>query len=502
LYTGRYDLYVQQPGVVVRILSFVCPVAALVFLSACTSAQPVQLEKAFPGLTFTSPLFLTHGGDGSDRLYVVEQGGRILVFANDSAASSAEVFLDLSSQISSPTGEEGLLGLAFHPQYASNGYFYVNYTAPNPLRTVISRFQVSANDPLKADPSSEYRILQYNQPYTNHNGGMLAFGPDGFLYIGAGDGGSGGDPQNNGQNLSVLLGKILRIDVNDTTTTTRYRIPADNPWAGNAMGYRGEIWAYGLRNPWRFSFDPPTGALWAGDVGQDTREEIDIIEKGKNYGWRIMEGSICFNPASGCDQTGLTLPVKDYGRSLGSCVTGGYVYRGSRRTDLTGAYVYGDYVSGRIWMLRYHGASLTADSLLIQAPLLISSFGTDQAGELYVLSYTTGQIYRFNRSSVTGVPSSALPTSYGLEQNFPNPFNPSTRVRFRLPETSTVTLELFDVLGRRVETLAQGELAAGTHEAMVRGDNLASGVYYYRLEARGIAGSQPFVATRMLTLLR
>jgi glucose/arabinose dehydrogenase len=473
----------------------------LLLIAACTAhGQPVQLLNAFPSLTFTKPLALAHSADGTDRIFVAQQTGQILVFPNDSTAAAAKVFLDIGNRISSSAGEEGLLGLVFHPQYASNGYFYVNYTAPGPLRTVISRFKVSSTDPDRADSLSELKILEYNQPYTNHNGGGLAFGPDGYLYIGAGDGGSGGDPSNNAQTLSVLLGKILRIDVGGNTPTTQYRIPSDNPFAGNTGGFQQEIWAYGLRNPWRFSFDPQTGVLWAGDVGQGTREEIDIIQKGKNYGWRIMEGMICYNPPSGCDTAGLTLPIKDYGHDVGNSITGGYVYHGSRRPELSGAYIYGDFGSGRIWKLRYQGGIVTEDALLLQAPFSVSSFGVDQNNELYVCAYSytgTSGIYRFNRSQASSATGEAeIPPEFRLNQNFPNPFNPSTRISFSLPAESFVTLEVYSMLGQKVGVLVNETLGAGNHSALFSAGNLPSGVYMYRLKA----GS--FTSTRKLTVLR
>lgn len=476
---------------------------ALLACFGCASPQPIQMVNAFPNLSFTTPLYLTHSGDGTNRIFVVQQNGIICVFPNDSLASSSKTFLDIGNKLSSSSGEEGLLGLAFHPQYAANGYFYVNYTAPNPLHTVISRFRVSASDPDVADPSSEYKILEYNQPYSNHNGGMLAFGADGYLYIGVGDGGSGGDPQNNAQNLSVLLGKILRIDVNDTTPTTHYRIPADNPWAGNSSGYQ-EIWAYGLRNPWRFSFDPPTGQLWAGDVGQNAREEVDLIEKGKNYGWRIMEGTYCYNLPSGCDQTGLTLPVKDYGRTLGNCVTGGYVYRGSRRPELQGAYIYGDFGSGNIFMFRYNGSTLIADSILLQTPYNISSFGTDQNGELYVVSYSTGTILRFDQTAISSAGSdrSLVPGDFFLDRSFPNPFNPTTNVRYGVPVGASVVFRLYDVLGRQVKMLAEGDLSPGIHDIVVSSEGLSSGIFLLRMEGSSPDGSQHFTAVERLVVLR
>jgi glucose/arabinose dehydrogenase len=352
----------------------------------------VDLAVAFPGLTFVRPLDLQHPGDGTNRLFVVEQAGRIFVFPNDPGVSSATLFLDIRDRVNDSGNEEGLLGLAFHPDYRSNGFFYVNYTADNPRRTVIARFRVRQDNADAADTSGAVIILEFDQPFSNHNGGGLAFGPDRRLYIAAGDGGAAGDPYGNGQNLYTLLGKILRIDVDTTSPGRNYSIPADNPFAQSSL--RGEIWAYGLRNPWRFCFDPPTGRLWAADVGQDAIEEVDIIEKGKNYGWNILEGNSCFKPPLNCDTSGLVAPVWQYTHALGVSVTGGYVYHGARRPDLEGAYIYADYASGRIWALRYAGPGRVRNDELIHSQLPIASFGLDAASELYVCSFD-GKIYRF-----------------------------------------------------------------------------------------------------------
>ena len=362
-----------------------------------TENNELTLVKAFPNLSFDSPVFFCHSNDGTNRIFVEEQRGVIRVFANDSTTSNTVVFLDIDGRVTSG-GEMGLLGLAFHPSYSGNGYFYVNYTTTQngPRRTVISRFSAQGD---QADPNSELIILQVEQPFSNHNAGMIDFGGDGYLYISLGDGGSGGDPQNNGQNRTTLLGSLLRIDVDNHAGGLNYGIPADNPFVGEGGGVREEIFAYGLRNVWRFSIDRQSGEIWAGDVGQGAKEEIDLIEKGGNYGWRIMEGFNCFNPSSGCDQRGLTLPIGDYGRSDGQSVTGGYIYRGSVHPELAGAYIYGDFVSGRIWMLRYENNSLTADSLLIDTSIAISSFGVDEQNELYVVDYG-GTVLRFSQSGL------------------------------------------------------------------------------------------------------
>lgn len=351
------------------------------------------VDVAFPNLHFEHLVGIYNAGDGSGRLFAVEQRGVIYVFQNQRNLTSADVFLDIRDRVNSAGGEEGLLGLAFHPDFASNGFFYVDYTASNPRRTVIARFSVVASDPNNADVTSELVLLEVLQPYSNHNGGQLAFGLDSFLYIAFGDGGSEGDPQGNGQNRTTLLGKILRIDVDHTSGTLNYGIPNDNPFVRNTVGFREEIYAYGFRNPWRFSFDRETGWLWAGDVGQDRVEEIDIVINGQNYGWNIMEGNLCFNPSTGCNQTGLTLPVWTYNHSLGDAVTGGFVYRGSELPKLVGSYIYGDYGSGRIWALQYNGVDAPVNTELLDSNLNISSFGIDEQNELYVCDYN-GQIYR------------------------------------------------------------------------------------------------------------
>ncbi|MDQ3804392.1 MAG: PQQ-dependent sugar dehydrogenase [Acidobacteriota bacterium] len=357
-----------------------------------TEPPVVSLAPHVGGLA--QPVGVTHAGDGSGRLFIIEQGGRVRIFKN--GALLATPFLDISNRISSG-GEQGLLGLAFPPGFASKGYFYVNYTLPNAPGdagdTVIARFNVSAMNPDLADPASEQRILVVPQPFQNHNGGHLAFGPrDGLLYAALGDGGSGGDPGNRAQNPAELLGKVLRLDV-ETGRPFTYTVPPSNPFAGRA-GFRPEIWASGLRNPWRFSFDRSTGDLFIGDVGQNNFEEIDFqpaaSRGGENYGWRIMEGLHCFNP-NPCAVAGLTLPVWEYTHAEGCSVTGGYVYRGGF-PRMRGIYFYGDYCSGRIWGLRRSGSGWQ-NTLLLDTSINISSFGEDEAGNLYVASHNTGQVF-------------------------------------------------------------------------------------------------------------
>lgn len=364
-----------------------------------------SIELAFPDLMFNQPVGIVSPTDGSNRLFVIEQTGVIRVFENSQATSTSSVFLSISPKVLY-SGEQGLLGLAFHPDYKLNGYFYVNYVTANPTRTIIARYTVSSN-PNQALENSELVLLEISQPFSNHNGGQLAFGADGYLYIGLGDGGSGGDPFGNGQNLETLLGKILRIDVDSTSEGLNYRIPEDNPYFGNTLGYPEEIYAYGFRNPWRFSFDTENGRLWVGDVGQSQREEIDVVEEGKNYGWNIMEGSIVY---SGGDQAGLELPVWEYPRTEGVAVIGGYVYYGPTLTELNSRYIYGDYGSGKIWALKYDGVNPAVNSLLVDSNLMISSFGLDNQNELYICSLN-GQIYVLKTIFPSPTPSITNPPS-------------------------------------------------------------------------------------------
>ncbi|WP_247231631.1 sorbosone dehydrogenase family protein [Telluribacter sp. SYSU D00476] len=356
-------------------------------------AATYTATDAFPRLKFRSPVDLTYAPDGSNRLFVLEQEGIIRVFENKADASSAQVFLDISNKVTDG-GERGLLGIAFHPDYRTNGYFFVNYTRSSPLETVIARYKVDPSNPTTADPASETILLTFPQPYSNHNGGAVKFGPDGYLYVSVGDGGSGGDPQNNAQNRNNLLGTILRLDVN-ATTKGNYGIPDGNPFKGNTQQGREEIYAYGLRNPWRMSFDSQTGALWTGDVGQNSIEEIDIIKAGGNYGWRIKEGNDCFNPSSNCNEQGLVAPIFTYSQRNGDkSITGGYVYRGSNLADLKGKYIYGDFVSGKVWALEFTGEKASDNRLVTNLAGTISAFGVDANNELYILNYGDGKIMK------------------------------------------------------------------------------------------------------------
>ncbi|MFD2999599.1 PQQ-dependent sugar dehydrogenase [Pontibacter toksunensis] len=390
-------------------LYYSCYLLVVLLLAGCAEPADAQLpadakyelEEAYPSVEFNSPVEAVWVKEGQGRLYVVDQEGKIFWLPGTASAGTKQnLFLDISDRVVAG-GERGLLGLTFHPDFQNNGYFYVNYTAGNPLQTRISRFKAPTGNSGQVDPGSETILLTFQQPYGNHNGGKVTFGPDGHLYVAVGDGGSGGDPQNNAQDRSNLLGKILRLDVNNTSGNRTYGIPADNPYANNPEGFREEIFAYGLRNPWKISFDQETGRLWAADVGQNKIEEIDIVEKGGNYGWRIMEGSDCFKPSSNCDEKNLIKPVHEYTHADGVSITGGFVYRGKAMPELQGKYIYADYVSGKVWALSLNKDGTKADNaLLLTTGFPVSAFGQDQNNELLVLSYgSEGKIYRLNRQA-------------------------------------------------------------------------------------------------------
>ena len=350
--------------------------------------ESVRLEPAAADREFRSPTNLVQAGDG--KFWVSEQDGRVWVFdAVESGNAKVALVLDITDRVSSRRTEEGLLGMAFDPD--DEGYIYVYYSASDPRRSVVSRFTIVA-DGTGVDASSELVILEVGQPFANHNGGQIAFGPDGYLYIGLGDGGGAGDPLGSGQDTSTLLGSILRIDASGSSPTHPYSVPGDNPFVGSDG--RSEIWAYGLRNPWRFSFDRETGDLWAGDVGQNQWEEIDLIERGGNYGWNVLEGNHCFRPRDNCDTTGKAPPVWEYSLDGAPCsVIGGYVYRGDAIPWLRGAYVYGDFCSGEVFGLRYVDGAALEHKRLIGTDLSIMSFAEGNSGEIYLLSQKSG-IYR------------------------------------------------------------------------------------------------------------
>jgi glucose/arabinose dehydrogenase len=369
------------------------------YLSASSSAVPAAdsagrsidaTVELVPVITqdLQTPLFLTHARDGSGQLFIVEQPGTIRII--DQGALQKAPFLNLRERVWTKGNEQGLLGLAFHPDYRRNGRFVVNYNRRDDGATVVAEYTRQSGS-LQVSASTERVLMVVPQPYPNHNGGMVAFGPDGFLYIGRGDGGSRGDPENRAQNRHEWLGKILRIDVDRGRP---YAIPSDNPFASGDG--RPEVFAWGIRNPWRFSFDRETGLLWLADVGQYKWEEVDIVVGGGNYGWRIMEGAHCYNPEQGCSPEGLMFPIAEYGHEEGRCsITGGYVYRGRSIPALRGTYLFGDYCSGEVFGLSesVNRKTPAVPRVLMKTGLRISSFGEDEAGEVYVVDHKGG-IYR------------------------------------------------------------------------------------------------------------
>jgi glucose/arabinose dehydrogenase len=378
---------------------------------------PLETAVAFPKLKWAGwkptddkgrplplrPLVLTHAGDGSNRVFVATQRGVIHVFPNDQNATTTKVFLDIEKKVRYNDGanEEGFLGLTFAPDYKKSGAFYVFYT---PRRAghvnLVARYRVSKDDPDRADPDSEEVLLTITHSFWNHDGGTVCFGPDGYLYVAVGDGGAANDPFNNGQRLDTVLGKILRLDVSRKGEGTPYAVPADNPFVGR-KGARPEIWAYGLRNVWRMAFDRQTGALWAADVGQNLWEEIDLIVKGGNYGWNLREGWQPFGARGVGPREDLIEPIWQYDHVVGKSITGGHVYRGSRLPELAGSYLYGDYLSAKIWALRYDAAKkrVVANRPIPDRGVQIFSFGEDEKGEAYFLAASsTGRgIYWFVR---------------------------------------------------------------------------------------------------------
>jgi len=377
----------------------------------------VKIAPAFPKLEWPDwirgldigkprdprPLLLMGAGDGTNRIFVGTEYGTVHVWPNDPNVEKMETFLDIRKRVQydDAQNEEGFLGMAFHPRYKANGEFFVFYsikpTKEQPHVTVLSRFKVS-RDPNRIDPNSEEILLTIPQLYWNHKGGTLAFGPDGYLYIALGDGGAFNDPHENGQNLSTLLGKILRIDVDREDPGKKYGIPKDNPFVNRHPAIRGEIWAYGLRNVWRMAFDRGNGDLWAGDVGQDTWEEIDIIRRGGNYGWSLREGMHPLTPKDMPQRKGspprpdLIEPIWEYNHSIGKSITGGNVYRGKQVPELEGAYLYGDYITGQIWALFFDRAKkqVTANRSIQPKGLNLMAFGEDDAGEIYFLVQSGG----------------------------------------------------------------------------------------------------------------
>lgn len=398
-----------------------------------------RLQLAFPNmLSYNNPVELVNAGDGSNRLFVVQQNGIIYTFNNTPTVSLRKIFLNLQPKVTQGGAETGLLGLAFHPNYENNRYLYVSYTFDsigNPSRTWsrVSRYTASESNPDTVLWSTEHIILTISQPDLNHKGGKILFGPDGYLYLSFGDGGGDGDPTNQAQNKFSFLGKILRINVDSAAPGMNYSIPASNPFYGT--GFRQEIFAYGFRNVWKFSYDFPSNRIWAGDVGQDMFEEIDLVESGKNYGWKKVEGFHCYPDSNVCDTTGMgfTKPIVEYRHNVqGNSVTGGYVYRGSLHPGLYGKYIYGDYIYGTIWALDYDGINPAVVTQVLDSNILIASFGVDENNELYMCRYSAaaGRIYK-----IVNFGMSTLSLKYSIEGFYNEETN-------RLSMTDTVRVYL------------------------------------------------------------
>jgi glucose/arabinose dehydrogenase len=374
------------------LLSIVSLAAAQSLPAAPPDGTNYRLERVTG--SFNRPIYVTHAGDASGRIFIVDQGGRIWVMTDGSLL--ADPFLDIRQIVNRGSNEQGLLGLAFHPDYESNGRFFIHYSDLPRGNTVIAEYAVSAENPNRANPEPQQIILQQEQPYPNHNGGEIAFGPDGFLYIGLGDGGSAGDPENRAQNPATLLGKILRIDVD---AGAPYAVPLDNPFVGDST-FAPEIWAWGLRNPWRFSFDRETGDLYIADVGQNQWEEVNFQPAsstgGENYGWRPYEASQVY---SGEPLADAVAPFAEYSHALGCSITGGYVYRGDALPELDGIYLFADYCSGNVWASYRDASSAWQTNLFLQTGRTISSFGEDETGELYITDHGSGDILRLVAAS-------------------------------------------------------------------------------------------------------
>ncbi|MEZ4388852.1 MAG: PQQ-dependent sugar dehydrogenase [Candidatus Krumholzibacteriia bacterium] len=465
-----------------------------------TAAPSVELVTD----ALSTPIRVT-APTGDDRLFVVEQTGLIRVFDQD--GTDRGIFLDWTGE-TTPGGERGLLGLAFDPRYPTTGRFYINYT-DNGGDTRVARLRVDPADPDRALAGSVEPILFVAQPYSNHNGGQLVFGPDRMLYVGLGDGGSGGDPDGNGQNGQTLLGAMLRLDVSGVGPG--YAIPVDNPFVGNPA-VRDEIWALGVRNPWCYGFDRLTGDLYIADVGQGDYEEVNVqpaaSSGGENYGWRIMEGAHCFSPPDGCNQAGLTLPVHEYthgGNPFRCSISGGFVHRGGTVPDLAGRYLFADYCSNQIWSLDWTAADGLGAVIDHTATLTppggynsLVSIGEDGHGDLYVVD-RGGSFWRIIEDTASAV--DLPPPGDRLLGAHPNPFNPQTELVFELRAAGPISLTVHDLAGRRLATAAGGVYGAGEHRVTwdgrdARGGALASGVYLVRLS------TPASVSTRKVTLAR
>ncbi len=487
---------------------FTLRLLGLLLLVAGPAAAQELFEPAFPNLNFEWGIAVRNADDGSDYLYVADIYGRVYAFPNDDEVAAADTFLDLSNNILSDAAG-GLLGLAFHPDYEVNRYFYVSYVTEEgegPYRSRLSRFTAPAETGQPVDLETELILLDIERvaESLNHHGGDLHFGiPEGpdrerYLYLSLGDGQCCFDPLGSGQDRTTLFGSILRLDVDTPSGGRNYGIPPDNPFVGNAEGWREEIWAYGFRNPWRFSIDPETGDVWVGDVGELEWEEIDLVTAGGNYGWNTMEGPVCFD-AEMCDQEGLTPPVWSYDHTVGNSVTGGYVYRGGAHPDFYGRYLFADWGSRKFWSLAYDpGSGEPAEVELLSdfTGYFVASLGTDEAGELYFVNLFLGDLYRFAPRPVSSEGEAAPEAALTLRPAYPNPFSGTTTLRYDLPVAGPMRMAVYDVLGREVAALRDGPAPAGDGVVTLEAAGLPAGVYLVRMTTPSGNASQT------VTLLR
>ena len=473
----------------------------ILILMACISLQAqYSLVNPYPNLPiFSRPLELKLANDGTNRMFVLEQTGKIYVFENLPTVSKRKLFLDLSDVVKKDANETGLLGMALHPDFKNNKTFYLSYDSDKSgkLQGFISSFKVSISNPDSAIKSSEKKLLVVDDPADNHNGSCLQFGPDKFLYFSLGDGGSGNDPWNNAQNLGSYWGKIHRVNIDDTTNGKKYGIPADNPFVKTA-GALGEIYAYGLRNVWRFNFDAGDNfKLWASDVGQNAWEEIDIITKGGNYGWKVMEGFVC-RPGGGstCDRKGLIGPVWTYKRSEGTSITGGYVYRGSKIAALTGKYIYADYTFGKVWALNITEDDTLNELLISQSqdlPVRISSFAEDFEKEILIISHLNGKIFKL----VADNPSASLESDVKALSVLiiPNPTGLKTTIALTTLNAGRVEIELIDLSGKTLHHIANEDRSAGEHSFYFDSQKLAPGNYFVKVRCGKFEAIKKLVKT-------
>jgi len=481
----------------IRLLGLFFLFVAFLNSAPVTQGQIAEFEQVYENIEFDFPLGIRFPDDGTNKAYIVERAGIVKVLDNEPDVEEVGIFMDISERFAtSPPGD--LMAIEFHPNYAENGHFFAKYKLQNPEREVLSRFTRSESDPFVADPESEVILLELETPGNtqNHYAGDLAFGTDGYLYIPTGDGGTYLDAAGNSQNLSVLLGKVLRLDVDNPAGGLNYGIPPDNPFVGNDQGWREEIFARGLRNPWRLTIDRETGDVWVGNVGESTWEEVEYVTAGSNHGWPIMEGPVCapFGPPE-CDQEGLRLPVWAYTHETGISITGGYVYRGAAIPALYGKYVFSDFGTFVIWHIERDNP-LSAELLLSDA-FNVTTFGEDPDGELYFNRFFQGTIYKITLGPGATVTTGSEPSQNGVALfAFPNPSRGTANVRFT-SEAGDVRLEAYDILGRRVATLFDEQVGPGA-ERTVPFDtrSLAPGVYLLRLDARGEVLTKRLVVTR------